>query len=83
MLAVKPRDQESAAVVLMKAENIVGKEIFQNQYTFTGFLPDEHYDDKPASLTALVQMILDGTNIQTQTGITILPKQLRYQYLTF
>ena len=30
-------------------------------------LTDEYYYDKPASLTELVQMILVGTNIQTQT----------------
>ena len=48
--------------------NIVRKEIFQKQYKFTGSLTDGHYYDKPASNTALVQMILGGTNIQTQTG---------------
>ena len=47
--------------------NIVRKDIFQKQYKFTGSLTDEHYYDKPASHTALVQMILGGTNIQTQT----------------
>ena len=30
-------------------------------------MTDAHYYDKPASLTALVQMILGGTNIYTQT----------------
>ena len=44
----------------------VRKEIFQKQCKFTGSLTEEYYD-KPASLTVLVQMILGGTNIQTQT----------------
>ena len=57
----------SDAVVLIRAANIARKGIFRRQYKFTGSLADEHYYDKPASLTALVQMILGGTNIQTQT----------------
>ena len=67
LLDVKARDEKSDAVVLMRAANIVRKVIFQKQYKFTGSLTDEHYDDKPAALTALAQMILGGTNIQTQT----------------
>ena len=67
LLNIKARDQDSDSVVLTRATNIVRKEICQKQYNFTGFFTDERYDDKPASLTGLVQMILGGTNIQTQT----------------
>ena len=67
LLDVEARDQESDAAALIRAANIDRKEIFQKQYQFTGSLTDEYYYEKPASLTALVQMILVGTNIQTQT----------------
>ena len=67
LLDVKARDQESNAVVLIRSANIVRNKIFQKQYKFTGPLTDEHYYDKPASLTGLVLMILGGTKIQAQT----------------
>ena len=65
LLDVKARVQESDAVVLTLF--LVRKEIFQKHNKFTGSLTDGHYYDKPASHTALVQMILGGTNSQTQT----------------
>ena len=69
LLDVKARDQESdLSVVLIRAANIAKEEIFQKHYKFKGSLTDEHYDEKPASLTTLVQMIIGGgTNIQTKT----------------
>ena len=81
LLDVKAWDQESDAIVLIRAANTVRKEIFQKQYKFIGSLIDEHYYDKPASFTALVQMILGGTNIQPRRKITMLSKQLLYQHL--
>ncbi len=50
----------------MRAANIIRNEIFQKQYPFTGSLTDEQYDDNAASLMALVQMVLGGTNINNQ-----------------
>ena len=67
LLDVKARDQESDAVVLIRAGNIDRNEIFQKQCKFTGSLTEVYHHDKPASLTVLVQMILGGTNIQIQT----------------
>ena len=67
LLDVKARDQVSDAAVLIRAGNRDRKEIFQKQCKFTGSLTEEYHYDKPASLTLLVQMILGGTNIQTQT----------------
>ena len=67
LLDVKAQDQVSDAVVVITAGNIGRKEIFQKQCKFTGSLTEEYHYDKPASLTVLDQMILGGTNIQTQT----------------
>ena len=67
LLEATKRDHDSEAVVLMRAAEIIRKEIFQTQYIFEGSLLDEQYDNNPSSLVALVQMILGGTNIENQT----------------
>ncbi len=51
----------------MKASRIVREEIFRANYQFSGHLDDEQYDIGSQSLLTLVQMILVGTNIKSQT----------------
>lgn len=67
LLEATKRDHDSDAVILMRAAEIIRKEIFQTQYKFKGSLLDEQYDNNPSSLTALVHMVLGGTNIENQT----------------
>ena len=66
LLMASKQDQDSDAIVLMRAANIVREQIFQMKYTFNGSLDDPQYDKLPQSLVALVQMIVAGPNIQSQ-----------------
>ena len=73
-------------ITLMRAAQIVCKDILQRQYQFDGSLVDESYNNAPPSLTALMQMILAGTNIQKQTAINkgiSVPVQSLTQLVTF
>ena len=67
LLEATKRDRDDDTVVLMRAADIIRKEIFQMEYRFNGSLLDEQYDNHFTSLLALVQMILGGTNIEKQT----------------
>ena len=55
-------DPDEEAVMLMRVAKLVRKQVFENKYRFNGSLCDEQYDNLPASLSALVQMILGGSN---------------------
>ena len=52
---------EVEAIVLMKAAKLIRKKILQAKYHFNGSLCDEQYNHIPASLNALVEMILNGS----------------------
>jgi hypothetical protein len=67
LLCATERDSDSDAVILMRAAQIVRKEIIEVKHTFKGSMDDDQYTDNPASLTALVTMILGGTNIKSQS----------------
>ena len=67
LLHATDKDSDSDAIVLMRAAQIVRKDILQMHYKFNGSLVDDSYDINPASLIALVNMILAGTNINTDT----------------
>ena len=54
-------------MVLMRAANIVRKDILQMNYHFKCSLDDDQYDILPQSLVALVQMMLGGSNMQNQS----------------
>ena len=58
---------DSEAFSLMRAAAIIQKVIFQIQHKLKGSLLDVQYDTNPTSLLALVQMIVDGTDIENQT----------------
>ena len=80
------QSSDDDAVTLMRAAQIVHKNILQRQYRFDGSLVDESYNNAPPSLTALMQMILAGTNIQKQTAINkgiSVPVQSLTQLVTF
>ena len=66
LLEASQRDHDKDAVILMRAAQIVRKDIFQTKHRFQGSLLDDSYNDTPASLTTLVQMILAGTSIENQ-----------------
>ena len=67
LLEAAKRNQDVDAVVLMRAAEIIRKEIFQREYRFNGSLLDEQYENHSTSLKELIQMILGGTNIEKQT----------------
>ena len=47
--------------------DLVRKEIFQSKYHFKGSLCDDQYDNFPICLSALIGMILGGTNAKQST----------------
>ena len=51
---------ENEAIMLIRAAKLIRKEILQAEYHLNGSLCDEQYDHIPASLNALVEMIVDG-----------------------
>ena len=70
----------------MRAAQIVRKDILQIQQKFNGSLIDDSYNKSPVSLTALMQMILAGTNINKLTEINkevSVPAQTLTQLITF
>ena len=52
---------EDEAIMLMRAAKLIRKNILQAKCHFNGSVCDEQYDHIPASLNALVEMILDGS----------------------
>ena len=62
------QSSDNDAVILMRAAQIVRKDILQKQYQFNGSLVNESYNNSPPSLAALMEMILAGTNIQKQNA---------------
>ena len=66
LLCASKQTSDDDADVLMRAAQIVHNDIFHMKYQFEGSLVDKAYNNLPASLTALVQMILSGTNITKQ-----------------
>ena len=57
-------DSDEEAVMLMRVAQLVRKEIFQRKYHFNGSLSDNQYDNLPTSLSALIEMILVGSNAE-------------------
>ena len=55
-------DPDDEAVMLMRVAKLVRKEVLEKKYKFIGSLCDEQYDDLPVSLSALVELILEGPN---------------------
>ena len=55
-------DSDDEAIMLMRVAKLVRKEIFETNCLFNGSLCDEQYNCLPASLSALVRMILCGSN---------------------
>ena len=86
LLSAGQKRSDNDAVILMRAAQIVRKDIFQIQHKFEGSLVDESYNKSPTSLTALMQMILAGTNITKQienNKETSIPVQSLTQLITF
>ena len=53
---------DDKAIMLNRVAKLVRKEIFETNYHFNGSLCDEQYNCLPASLSALVSMILVDSN---------------------
>ena len=63
------QDHDSDAMCLMRAANIVRRDILDHQYHFQGsFEPDRQSKSIPESLNALVRMILEGSSIKNQAS---------------
>jgi hypothetical protein len=66
----KACDHDSDALNLMRAAQVVRKELFNKKRQFDGsFHPECQTESVPPSLLALVNMIFDGTNIADQTQL--------------
>ena len=63
------QDHDSDAMCLMRAVNIVRRDILDHKYCFQGsFEPDCQSKSIPESLNALVRMILEGSSIKNQAS---------------
>lgn len=61
---------DNVAMVLVKAAQIVRKDMLRSKLTFEGaFRPNCQDEAVPQSLQALVNMILEGPNIKHQTRL--------------
>ena len=66
----KACDHDSDAMHLVRAAEVVLRDMFETRFSFDGsFQADCQKDAVPPSLLALVNMILDGSNIKHQTGL--------------
>ncbi|KAJ8380702.1 hypothetical protein SKAU_G00014800 [Synaphobranchus kaupii] len=66
----KACDHDSDAMHLVRAAQVVRKEMFATKFNFDGsFHPNCQKESVPTSLLALVNMILDGANIKHQTQL--------------
>lgn len=64
----KACDHDSDAMHLVRAAQVVRREMFETRLTFDGsFQADCQKDSVTPSLLALVNMILDGANIKHKT----------------
>ena len=58
-------NEDSDAVHLMRAAQIIGRDIFDRNFEFNGTFPEEcEKEAVPACLMQLVNMIIDGPNIK-------------------
>ena len=86
LMQASNQSSDDDAVILMRADQIVRKDILEKHFHFNGTLVNDQYKNSPKSLAALMQMILAGTNIQNQTASTedvILSAQSLTQLVTF
>ena len=66
----KACDHDSDAMHLVRAADVVRRDMFDTKYSFNGsFQPHCQKNAVPPSLLALVSMILDGANIKHQTEL--------------
>ena len=66
----KACDHDRDAMHLMRAAEVVRREMFSNKFKFDGsFHPNCQKESVPTSLLALMSMILDGANIKHQTQL--------------
>jgi hypothetical protein len=75
-------DSNVEALTLVKAAHIVRRDIFGTPFTFNGqFTADCQQKSVPQSLTALVQMILHGASIDSQSEVDCVPAALSVSQL--
>ena len=66
--------RDSEALVLVKAAQVIRKDIFQKRGAFSGRLTDNSQEDSvPASLKALISFILDGPTAIERSNLDIKP----------
>ena len=75
-------DTDVEALILAKAARIVRRDIFKTSYEFAGeFSTDCQEKSVPQLLTALVQMILEGSSIDNHTDTSCVPAALSLSQL--
>ena len=75
-------DADVEASVLVKAAQIVRRDIFNMTYTFSSnFSSDCEETSVPQSLIALIQMILEGPSIHSQSDISCVPAAMSISQL--
>lgn len=69
------QDADSDTTILARAANIIRRDTFSNNISFTGAF-DSHCQESsvPSSLVALVSMILYGPNIKSQSNNSLVPQ---------
>ena len=67
LLAARRNNFENDALILMRAANIIRKDIFKTKYHFRSSLQDKQYEDTPETLALLVGMVLNGSDISNET----------------
>lgn len=70
-------DADSDATHFVKAANIVRRDFFKMKNSFNGSFGKTHHEDSvPASLIALVDMVMNGPNIEAQPSVSTIPQPI-------
>ena len=70
-------DSDTDAVCLARAANIVRRDMFKMKNQFNGSFEEKCQEESvPASLLALVSMVVNGPNIEAQTSSSAMPQPI-------
>ena len=83
LLTPKQKDEDKDAVILMRAAQIVRKEILEMNYKFNGSLVDDQYNELPSRLYMLNRMPLNGTSLPAECSTESNAAHTLTQLMTF
>ena len=83
LLTPEQKDEDKDAVILMRAAQIVRKEILEMNYKFNGSLVDDQYNELPSRLYMLNRMILNGTSLPAECSTESNAAHTLTQLITF